>query len=313
MRSVTRIAGIAALALAGCGNYSTEDLRFLVALPTREDLRVAVPAAGTGGALSHCANGESEVWRWAKPTSDGLNRGVDFVVSLVDAVRRHPPTWREADARGWGPFDDANHPGRQIQVLIARSYPDGPDAPPRHDYAFQARVAGTPSFTTILGGTFHGASSARGRGNAILFFDAIWTLGMNDGPEAPRGEMRIDYDRASDPVTIGLSLTRGGFGAESFGYGYAGWPDGSGAFDYAFRNAPGDRLEVGASYDAAGAGRAAATFTAAAGGQGSFRQCWDAGACLVYLDDPSGFSCGGSLPCSVGAPGDCPATPVSPF
>ncbi len=31
--------------LAACGNYSTEDLRFLAALPTREDLRVAPPAA----------------------------------------------------------------------------------------------------------------------------------------------------------------------------------------------------------------------------------------------------------------------------
>lgn len=310
---MTRLAAVTALALAGCGNYSTEDLRFLAALPTREDLRVAVPEGGAQDALAACTIGTADVWLWAKPTSDGLNAGVDFVVSLIDAVRRYPPTWREADARGWGPFDDASHPGRQIQVLIARSFPDGPDGPPRHDYAFQARVTGTPAFTTILGGTFLGASSARGRGAAFLDFDAIWALGMNDGPETPRGRMQIGYDRASEPVTIGLELTLGGFGTESFAYGYAGYRDGSGAFDYAFRNAAGDRLVVTASFDPRGAGRAAVTFTAAAGDQGSFRQCWAETACLVYLDDPTGFSCGGALPCAGGLPSDCPATPVLPF
>lgn len=309
---MTRRAALAALALAGCGNYSTEDLRFLAALPTREDLVVAVPEAGTEGALAVCTLGAAEVWLWAKPTSDGLNAGVDFVVSLIDAVRRHPPSWREANARGWGPFDDASHPGREIQVLIVRSFPDGPDGPPRHDYAFQARIAGTPSFTTILGGTFFGASSASGRGEVVLDFDAIWALGMNDGPDAPLGAMQIGYDRASEPVTLALSLSQGGFGAESFAYGYAGYRDGSGAFDYAFRNGAGDLLVVAASFDPGGAGRAAVSFTAAAGGQGSFRQCWGESACLVYVDDPSGFTCGG-VPCSSGAPGDCPSTPVAPF
>lgn len=313
MRSVTRrvAPAVAAMALAGCGNYSTEDLRFLAALPTREDLRVAVPEAGVAGGLSACTLGTADVWLWAKPTSDDLNAGVDFVVSLVDAVRRHPPTWREEDARGWGPFDDANHPGREIQVLMARSFPEGPEGPPRHDYAFQARPAGTPGFTTILGGTFTGASSARGRGNVVLDFEAIWALGMND-PGAPRGAMQIAYDRASEPVTIELSLSQGGFGAVSFAYAFSGYRDGSGAFDYAFRSLAGDLLAVTASFDSSGAGRAAVVFTAAGGGQGSFRQCWGAGACLVYVDDPSGFTCGGGA-CSAGAVEDCPSTPVEPF
>ncbi len=95
------MAAAASLALAGCGNYSTEDLRFLAALPRREDLRVAVPSQTGASALSvACAGGTADVWLWAKPTSDGLNSGVDFVLTLVDAVRRYPPTWREKDARG---------------------------------------------------------------------------------------------------------------------------------------------------------------------------------------------------------------------
>lgn len=40
----------AALLASGCGNYSTEDIRFLSALPHREDLHVAVPAGGAAPA-----------------------------------------------------------------------------------------------------------------------------------------------------------------------------------------------------------------------------------------------------------------------
>ncbi|HEY6099238.1 MAG TPA: hypothetical protein VIW03_07395, partial [Anaeromyxobacter sp.] len=63
-----------------------------------------------------------------------------------------------------------------------------------------------------------------------------------------------------------------------------------------------------------GAGRASVNFVGAGGGTGSFRQCWDPTACLVYVDDPGGYSCGGGPgACNLGAVGDCPAVPVSPF
>ena len=103
MRWETRSAILAAgVLLAGCGNYSTEDLRFLAALPTRADLRIAPPAqaagvqvAGVEAAAAACANGSADVWLSARPTSAGLNAGVDFVLALVDVVRRVPPTARE--------------------------------------------------------------------------------------------------------------------------------------------------------------------------------------------------------------------------
>jgi hypothetical protein len=312
MRSGTRAAVALAVGLAGCGNYSTEDLRFLAALPRHEDLRVEVPAQGGPNALvGPCTTRTAEVWLWAKPTSEGLDAGVDFVLGLVDVVRRYPPTWREKDVRGWGPFDDEKHPGREIRIVIVREFPPELGGEPRHAYALQSRVKGTDAFTSVISGRFDGASASRGRGDVVLDFETMWTLGIND-PDTPHGTMQIAYDRTSDPVTIDLSLAQDGFGIVQFAYGFAGYRDGRGAFDYAFRNAAGDLLTVAASYDAAGAGRAATGLVLVAGGSGSFRECWDGAACLVYVDDPASYSCA-SPPCSFGDVASCPAVPAPPF
>ena len=329
MRSVTRV-GVAALALAlgGCGDYSTEDLRFLAALPQREDLRVAVPASAEAAAVvvakgtavsqaptAACGLGDADIWLWAKPTSDGLNAAVSFVIGLIDAVRKHEPSWRGDDARRWGPFDDPKHPGREIQIGMARTYPPELGGAPRHVYAFQARVKGTVEFTTIILGSFDGASASRGGGGVLLDFDALWALGMNDDT-TPHGAMAIEYHRERDPVTIELVLAQRGFGNEAFGYQFAGWAEGSGVFNYAFRDADANLLVVSTGYDAFGAGRAHVAFTAAGGTpSGGFDQCWDAGPCLVYVSDPGNYSCvaaewGGV--CSRGDPADCPAIPASP-
>jgi hypothetical protein len=311
-RAIPRLAAPAlALALAACGNYSTEDLRFLAALPTRGDLSVTVPAGdGNASAATVCPIGTADTWLWAKPTSEGLNRGVAFVVSLIDVVRRHPPSAREQDLRRWGPFPDEKHPGRELQIVLTRSFPPALGGTPQHGYVFEAREAGTPTFEPLIAGTFVGSSSSRGRGSVELYFDTFWRLGMND-PTTPRGTMRVGYDRASDPVTIELQLTNDGFDVVRFGYGFAGYRDGHGEFQYAFRNASNDLLEVSTRYVATGAGRNAVTFTASGGQTGSFQQCWGPAACLTYHQDPTSYSCG--APCELGVESLCVTGPIPPF
>jgi hypothetical protein len=321
MRSVNRWVAAAALAglAAGCGNYSTEDLRFLAALPQRDDLRVAVPAktapaatALTGRGLASIsaacpAIGDATVWQWAKPTSDGLNAGVDWIIGLVDAVRKVPPTARDEDYRRWGPFNADDHPGREIQIVITRSFPPALAGEPSYAYAFEARWKGTGAFLPLVQGVFDGASATNGKGSVELRFDNVRLLAMHDA-DSPDGVMSVQYDRVSDPRTTDLSLATGGFGVVQFNYGYAGYRDGAGAFDYAFRNFFDDLLEVWTSYDAAGAGRLRVRFTASGGGTGFFNQCWDAAGCLVYVDDPANFtaSCG-AAPCLAGDVGSCAA------
>jgi hypothetical protein len=190
-------------------------------------------------------------------------------------------------------------------------WPDGEAGPPRFAYGFDARLKGTPAWRTVLAGTFVGASATLGAGTLALDFDALWTLGMAD-LDAPHGLLFVQYDRASEPRTIALALDQDGFGLEQFGYTFAGYADGGGRFDYAFRNAGGDLLVVQAGFDAVGAGRAQIAFTAAAGGTGAFRQCWDAAACLTYVADPANYSCG-APPCSFGLPSVCPTVAAPPF
>jgi len=309
----------AALAVSGCGNYSTEDLRFLAALPQREDLAFRVPATGQPGALSSCPTRTSSVWLEAKPTSDKINAGVDFLLALVDVVRSHEPSWRKADERGWGPFPSKEHPGREVMVVMARTYPPELGGGARYGYAFLARLQGTPDWTGLIGGQFDGGSASRGKGSVVLDFDQMIALGMSDAG-TPTGQMAITYDRASDPVTIELVLASDGFGAvgtgSTFAYRSAGYAAGGGAFDFAFRDAQGNLFYVTTGYDAAGAGRDAVVYHAAAGGTAGFRECWGAGACLVYVQDSLNISCdpqayGGA--CSLGVETDCPAVPASPF
>lgn len=317
MRSVNRSGRAAAAALAllaGCGNYSTEDLRFLAALPTRADLRVAPPTDGTAGAATVCTNGSADVWLQAKPTSDGLNAGVDSVLALVDVVRRVTPTAREENARRWGPFPADRHPGREIQIVMIRSFPYGSEDRPVHAYRFEARVGSAGPFDPVIVGSFDGASARRGRGEVSLDFQRMWDLGIND-PTTPHGRMDIVYDRLGDPVTIDLGFTGAGFTVEQFGYGFAGYRDGSGRFDYRIRDTTtNDVLTVTTGFDADGAGRASVAFLAGSGAAGSFSQCWNAAACLTFVRDPVNFTCG-SPPCSFGGyPADCVAVPFSgPF
>lgn len=297
------MAAAAALVCAGCGTYSTEDLRFLGALPHSEDLRVDVPEQANGNAATVCATRSADMWLWAKPTSDRLNAGVAFVVGLVDLVRRHPPTWRDDDQRRWGPFDADEHPGREIQILMWRTYPSELGGAPQYDYEFQARWKGTPDFTTVIEGSFEGHSASRGNGTVTLYFQSLWDLQMNEA-DAPHGTMLIEYERAAEPATIVLDLGQQGFGVASFRYEYAGYADRRGTFRYRFQNAAGEVAQVTSSFDAAGAGRAAVEFWSTRG-NGSFQQCWDSTACLVYVDDPLNLSCG-AAPCSFGLPTDCP-------
>jgi hypothetical protein len=316
MRWVNRSAVVAALLAAACGNYSTEDLVFLAALPERKDLRAEVPPQGTSGALSVCTIGSAEVWLRSKPASDGWNAAVDFVIGLIDTVREHAPTTRDDDVRAWGPFDDARHPGREIRVVIVRTYPQELEGKPRYAYAFQGRVKGTDGYTDLITGAFDGRSASRGKGLVTLDFDALWTIGMND-PDTPRGTLYISYDRTADPARLALTLAQDGFGIVQFTYGYTGYADGTGAFAYRFRNAQGDVLTVQTSFDTAGSGRDRVNFVGAGGGTASFDQCWDASACLVYVYDPldvTGVQVCAAPPCPpVGDLGACPAVPASPF
>jgi hypothetical protein len=301
MRSVNRCAvAVALLALAGCGNWSNEDIVFVEALPTNQALRVALPVQQ---AQPLCAGlGESQVWLGAKQTGDGLNAGVDFMVGLVDTVKSIPPTTRRADAREWGPFDDRKHPGKEIRITMTRSR--DVEGVPTYAYAFEARPTGG-AFQSVLDGSFTGPSAKAGKGIFTLRFPVLRALGMNDKPTDPTGDVAVTYDRSGDPRTVTVGLTQDGFGLTAFDYAYAGFEAGQGSFFFQLVDAQSNKLIIDTQFTPEGAGHAKVTVVGPRGGSLDFEQCWDAASCITNVKDPFNISglCRG-VPCPTGP---CPS------
>ncbi len=300
MRSASS-AVAAALALAACGNYSNEDVRFYAAVPTREMLRVQVPAPqAQPGALTACSPGygSADIWLWAKPTGDAINAAIDSILGLVDLVRKYPPTTRAADSRTWGPFDD-KHPGREDRVTITRMdqgcVPGGPVC---YVFVLAARLKGQASFQPIIEGQFQGPFAGRGDGSLAIHFDAIWALGMEDPPDpvtgqggTPHGEAGIAYSRSGDPRFTQLSLQQPGFNLPLFDYSWQGWADGHGRLVYRIVDASnGNVLTIDARYDGAGEGRADVAVLTPIGLTAGFSECWNQAACVQWVSDPFNFT-----------------------
>jgi hypothetical protein len=299
---------LAALALCACGNLSNEDIAFLEALPQKEQLHVSVPAPAASQPA--CAIGPAEVWINAKTTGDQINKGVDDILALIDAIRFVTPTTRDTDQRTWGPFPDRQHPGVEIQVTMFREL-DETRTPWRWIYTIAARRP-PGSFLPILEGEIFGAQARSGIGRMALHFENSTALRINK-PDDPVVPAHIFYDLSADPRTISLDLSAGlGFGLARFDYGFAGYADGHGRFDYAFPDPKsGCTIEVTTWFTAQGAGRLAYRARCGPGGIlviGDIRQCWDQSACLTYVDDPFAFTpqCNGVKPCLLGNPASCP-------
>ena len=125
--------------------------------------------------------------------------------------------------------------------------------------------------------------------------------------QAAIGEEYIElYNKG--PVSLDLTAGANGFGLISFDYGYAGYADGHGRFDYAFPDPKsGCTIEVTTYFNKQGAGRD--TFRVRCGPFvfGPVEQCWDVSACLVYANDPLAFTpaCNGIKPCLLGSVTAC--------
>ena len=306
MRSAFSAAGLALL--CACGNLSNEDVAFMVAIPQKQQLHVALPQGTQAQTL--CAIGSADVYASAKTTGVSFNAGVDAILALVDAIRAQEPTKREEDSRTWGPFPDKDHPGVTIQVVMFREL-DATYTPWRFIYTIMAaRPPG--AYLPILEGEFFGAQASNGVGRMTLHFENSTSLGMNN-PGDPNFPARIHYDLSGDPRTISLDLTAGvnAFGLISFDYFWAGYADGHGELDFAVPDPKsGCTIEVSTFFNAQGAGRD--VFRARCGALGTFgdvKQCWDPTGCLTFVDDPFAFTqaCGGLKPCLLGSATQCPA------
>ena len=294
-----------ALCVTACGDLSNQDIAFLEAIPRKESLHVQVPDQGAQPLCGPGSFGDAEVWNNARRTGDALNAGVDGILGLVDKIRALPPTTRDEDSRVWGPFPDQQHPGVTIRVTLSREL-DAHSIPWRYLYSIDARRAG--AFLPLLAGEFYGAQASKGSGKLTIHFENALALQTNK-PDDPASPERIFYDLASEPRTVSLDLTDiSAARLLKFDYGYVGYLDGHGRFDYAFPDKNGCVITVSTSFTARGAGRGRLHFSCGGGVfVGDVVQCWNENACLTRIEDPYAFTpaCGGLKPCLLGAASSC--------
>lgn len=232
-------------AAAGCGNLSNEDLLFLRALPDK-DVALRTPGETSaddpeGVRADYFLGERAKFVTDAGRTAKDINRGVLWVVRLVDAVpRKIPPTTREENKRIWGPFPSEDDKTIDVQVVIERH---AEDTEMVYDWAFQFRTRGEApgEWRSIFSGDFRGERARRGIGTVVIDFAAARALGMEKpGERVPFDRALVTYDlRKSDAgkemdLTVQFQGADGQVAVDDFGYTYHRAVDGSGRFTIAF-------------------------------------------------------------------------------
>jgi hypothetical protein len=293
------------LALVGCGNYSNEDLLFMSAVPSSQQLAVALPASTNAN--------QAEL---AQDTHNGINTVntlLDDVLGLVDAVRSYEPTTRTSDSRTWGPFADTNHAGWQWRLVVTLES-DGTT----FDYHLDTEntTAASPAWISFFLGTFDAAGGIRqGNGSVTVDFAALKSAGFPlDYKPAALDTLSIDYqkyDTPGSPVSVTFMITQpaDANGVTSVTFTYLILTDGSGemAFTLVGNVIPGpalDTVTINAQWLPAGEGKATEAIVSGDGAGLTRVQCWDASFNATYNDEPWMTSS------NLGDPSQCPTPPT---
>jgi hypothetical protein len=282
------LAAAAASALAGCGNYSNEDLLYMSAVPTSTQLAVVLPAPTptvTEAELSQSTHGGIAT----------VNKLLDGVLGIVDTIRSYEPTSRSPNQRVWGPAPDSDKPGWQWKFEIDRQA----NQTTFLYHLFVASLATPDAWVEFISGTFDGAGGAKqGNGAFTAFFANVVAAGYPVDPEvAEYNTLSLtyqNYDTEGSPVSAVLTIVRAfpdknGITMGSFSYEIL--TDGSGeiTFQAAGMIVGGTTTEtvtIHAQWLPSGVGMATLTITAGADIGATQTECWDATFEATYNDKP---------------------------
>jgi hypothetical protein len=292
---LTIVIPLLAALVAGCGNYSNEDLEFMNALPQGDALRAEMPAVSP--ALS--PEDEAELAKMTHDTTRGFNAWLGGLVSMVDLVRSFPPTSRTRDSRTWGPFE----PDRgklvnrdwQTRMIMRRNLVN----PEQFDYEIAFHKIGTSDLdwpVFIRGWFLAGQTARKGRGHVQLVTAGPRAGGMDLTDLGMLDHLEIDYDTSADPVTVDMTITNlpGPLGGEPamLIYSYLASAAGQGEMTFdVFGNIPGtgapiEHLNVTSRWRASGEGRAQATIVSGDGQGLQQTQCWSSSFEQTFNDKP---------------------------
>jgi hypothetical protein len=279
----------AALALAGCGNFSNDDLVFMNALPRKDDLVTRIPTGTAGQGLSHRSDGlngvgqTSDFYANTRSFADRFNGSLDTVLGVIEVVRKWPPTSRETNRRIWGPASDSGNAGFDVRLTLDRDPNTG-----AYDWTIEHRRRNGGEFFTTAGGHFEPTMDVRkGAGDIHFMLDTARAGGLTVDPNlAIAHSIDITYDTVP-PVKVSELIPADG--RHDFDYRYEEKPEGGARMDASFGldNVMGvERIHAISRWDMTGAGRGDVLITQGSGaGLYTQVQCWDSGRLVTYAKD----------------------------
>lgn len=193
--------------VAACGgNLSNDDLEFLNALPERQDLASKLPGGErsvSAGSLRQrsdlLAVGEaSQLYADTRKASDEFNAGMDGLLTLLEEIRKLPPTTREPELRVWGPWADRDHPGHEVRFVMQRGAG-------RFDYLLQYRPQGSgeEGWWSALEGSFQADGGLRkGEGSLRFLLKEVKAHGFNVGGLAGLDLLELVYQTRALPISV---------------------------------------------------------------------------------------------------------------
>ncbi|HVV52936.1 MAG TPA: hypothetical protein VHO06_24960 [Polyangia bacterium] len=298
----------AACALAACGNYSNEDLLFMSAVPSSQQLALVLPASTNPNQAELAADTHNGI-----ATVNGL---LDDVLGLVDAVRSYEPTSRTPDSRTWGPFADSHNAGWQWRLVVTLEA-DGTT----FDYHLDTEdtAAAAPAWIAFFTGTFDAAGGVKqGSGSVTVDFaslgDAGFPLDANTDELQTLTITYQNYQTPGSPVSVTLMIQRKtpdpttGLTAVTFSYQILS--DGSGQIAYTLVGdfVPGpagaETVTIDAAWIPSGAGKATEAIVSGDGMGLTRTQCWDASFEQTYNNVPW------MAASDMGDPASCPTLPT---
>lgn len=289
--------------LAGCGNWSNEDLVFLAALPDRTQLESKLPPSG-GQALSP---EPSQVWTFTRDASREFNGTLFDLLDLLERVRTLPPTTREPDRRVWGPWRDRADRRFEIRVVIARREGAAdPAAGAVYAYAAELRRVDGGTWTPVIEGDYSVTGTIReGVGHVLFDVDAYRGLGRAAPELVTLSRIEVSYQTAPPPIVVDLRVVGSPVATfDELRYAYLEAPDGAGAMRFHATSdvvpGPGiEALDALSAWRPDGTGRAEVSVTGgdAPAAGAAWQECWDPDGVLTFVAQSWGVPDGDAAAC----------------
>lgn len=304
----------AGAALSGCGALDDE---YRQAIPTSEQVTIAVPQAGGAGKASVDGVGElgqalvgspSEYYLFTWTVSTAVNTSAAALLALLHGIVEQHPTSQTQNSRTWGPHTPGGLDPLTYRAVVTR------EAPLSYSFTIDARLRNSndeADFKPLLDGQIAlGNSPKTGKGRMTLHFDnarLLKPLACEQGTVSylfdntqPVATLDVAFDKFANDNARGLGCL--GEKPHDATYHYDRSGDGSGNFTFALRanvhkpieNKPAlEDISIRSRWLASGAGRADVKV---AGGEVKadlealqiaqtsviLSQCWDTGFVTAY-------------------------------